>query len=151
MATINWGQPTLEICELVGGKLPSSPTWTKLDVPAEGTTNMETTEGEKTEALDEGGAVVDTRKKKNKYTLRFALYEKKGRTKPIEDEDGLITKDYAIRVTPEDPTTPGFLLAKCAVSFQYTYTAAEGGRWIYTFDALVPDEGKMLQPYTAQE
>lgn len=149
MATLNWGNPTIEIVKLVDGELPSNPTWTKLDTPAEGTTTLETTEGEKIEALDEGGAVVDTRKKKNKYSFKFSLFEKKGATKPIEDEDGVITDEYAIRVTPEDPTTNGFTLPKCSVSFQHTYSVADGGRWIYTFDALSPKTGKMLQPYTA--
>ena len=149
MATINWGAPQLEICKLENGVLPSSPSWIKLDTPAEGTVSLETTEGEKTEALDEAGAVVDTRKKKNKFSLKFSLFEKKGKEKPIEDEDGLITDNYAIRLTPEDKTTYGFILKKCAVSFQYTFSAADGGRWVYTFDALVPEEGKMLERYIA--
>lgn len=151
MAVINWGKPEIEIVKLENGAIPSSPSWTKLDTPVEGTTTLETTEGEKTEAIDEGGAVVDTRKKKNKYSLKFSLFEKKGKEKPIEDEDGVITDEYAVRITPEDPTTPGFMLKKCSVSFQYTFSAAEGGRWAYTFDALAPDEGKMLERYTAGE
>ena len=151
MAVINWGKPTIEIVKLENGAIPSSPSWTKLDTPVEGTTTLETTEGEKTEALDEGGAVVDTRKKKNKYSLKFSLFEKKGKEKPIEDEDGVITDEYAIRVTPEDSSTPGFILKKCSVSVQYTYNAADGGRFAYTFDALTPDQGKMLERYMATE
>lgn len=151
MAVINWGKPTIEITKLENGVIGESAEWTKLDTPVEGTTTLETTEGDKTEAIDEGGAVVDTRKKKNKYSLKFTLFEKKDAEKPIEDEDGVITDEYAVRITPEDNTTPGFILKKCSVSFQYTYTAADGGRWAYTFDALVPNEGKMLERYMASE
>ena len=148
MAVLNWGKPKLEICALENGSMPEVPSWTELDTPVENSTSLETTEGEKTEALDEGGSVVDTRKKKNKYSLKFSLFEKKNKEKPIADEDGVINTEYAIRLTPEDTSTKGFIIKKASVSYQYTYTTADGGRHVYTFDALQPDEGKMLEPYS---
>lgn len=152
MAVINWGKPKLEICKLVNGEIPAaSPQWTRIDTPVDGTTTLEMEEGDKTEALEEGGGVVDTYIKKGRISLTFELYEKKGSEKPIEDDDGIIADNYAIRLTPEDTACNGYILKKCAVSFRQSFTAADGGRWIYTFDALTPSTGKMLESYNASE
>lgn len=150
MAVLNWGKPKIEVAPYENGVLPEEPVWQTLPTPVEGTTTMETEEGDKTEAIEEGGGVVDTFRKKSKYTLSVELFEKKGTEKPIEDNDGIITTNYAVRLTPEDPTTNGYLLEKCAVGFTQTYNAADGGRWKYTFDALVPDDGTaILKKYIA--
>lgn len=150
MAVLNWGKPTIEVTPYIDGVLPESPVWTKLPTPVEGTTTLETEEGDKTEAIEEGGGVVDTYRKKSKYTLSVELFEKKGEEKPIEDEDGIVTTNYAVRLTPEDKTTNGYLLKKTTVGFSQTYNAADGGRWKYTFDALVPDDASaILQKYIA--
>ena len=152
MAVINWGKPKLEICKLVNGEIPAdSPEWKVLDTPVDGTTTLEMEEGDKTEALEEGGGVVDTYVKKGKISLSFELYEKKGAEKPIEDNDGIVSDNYAVRLTPEDSSCNGYILKKCAVSFTQSYTAADGGRWKYTFDALTPSTGKMLETYNATE
>lgn len=149
MAVLNWGKPLIEICELeADGSMPSVPNWVALPTPAEGTTQMNTTEGEKTEAKEEGGGIVDSKQLKSTYALVFALFEKG--TKPIPDTDGIVTKNYALRLTPQDTQLNGFLMKKCSVGYQYTWTAADGGRWVYTFTALVPnDNTAMLQSYKA--
>ena len=75
----------------------------------------------------EGGDVVDTRRGKNKYVFELEIFVKKGDAKPIEDEDGVIVDNYAVRLTPEDEA--------CKL-------------WKYTFDAKKPETGKTLKPYT---
>lgn len=109
---------------------------------------METTEGDVTEANGEGGELVDAYIAASTYRLSFQLYAKRNAEKPIEDEDGVILDEYAIRLTPEDDTLPGFMLPRCRVSVVDTYTAADGERWQYTFRALKPTTGAMKQEYT---
>ena len=146
---LKWGKPLLEIIKLVDGEIPSSsPQWTALDNRVLDSTQLETTEGDVTEANGEGGELVDAYVKASTYSLTFQLFAKKGSEKPIEDEDGVILDEYAIRLTPEDDTLPGFMLPRCRVSVVDTFTSADGERWQYTFRALKPTTGKMKQEYT---
>lgn len=135
MAVLSYGKPIIEIAELDADDNMSP--WVKIDTPKDGTTSMETQEGDNTEYLEEGGGLVDSYRKASKYSLTFDLYAKKGFQKPIADVNGVITKNYAIRLTPEDPETYGFVLWKCSVSCVETHTVADGMIWRYTFNGLV--------------
>ena len=136
MAMIGWGKPRIfyKELDLVGAK------WAEFPTPAEGTTSLATTKGDKTEAKLEGGANEDVKFNANTYALTFNIRAAKGRTRPIEDEDGIITKNYAIVLQPEDPTVPGFAMEASAPSVEDSFSAAEGGVWAYSFDALVPTQ-----------
>lgn len=147
MATLAWGKPLIEICKLENGELPASPDWTAMPEIVDGTAKVNTEQGEKKEALAEGGEVVDVRYSKSKYSLEFELFVKKGDAKPIEDEDGVIIDNYAVRLTPEDDTCEGSLLDKTSVTVVETWTSADGKRWKYVFDGLKPKTGKILKPY----
>jgi hypothetical protein len=145
MAKISWGQPTLEYAQLkADGTLD---TWTQLPTPVQDSTQLTTEQGNKLEAPLEGGELYDVRYDKNKYTLVFELYKGTDVTQPISDDDGIITSEYAIRLTPEDPTVPGFQMLRCAVSVLNTWASNIGQKWQYTFQALKPATGKMLQEY----
>lgn len=147
MAVLNWGKPTIEYVKYVDGKFPAEPVWQTMPTAVEGTVTVETAEGEKKEAKEEGGAVIDSYTSKSSFTLSFELFEKKGETKPIEDEDGVILENYAFRIIPEDKSNNGYIMKKTSVTFMQTYNAADGGRWKYTVNALKPDEGKMFERY----
>lgn len=148
MAVLNWGKPTIEYVKYVDGKLPDNPVWLAMPTAVEGTVTMETAEGEKKEAKEEGGAIVDSYTSKSSYTLSFELFEKKGSEKPIEDEDGVVLDNYAFRIIPEDETNNGYIMKKTSVTSLQTYNAADGGRWKYTVSALKPDDGsKMLDRF----
>lgn len=150
MAKLSWGKPTVEITKSVGGAVPSSPAaeWTILSEIKEGTATLTTTKGEKTEALEEGGGVVDVRYKKNSYAFELQLFVKKGDRKPIEDVDGIIADNYAVRLTPEDEANEGFLIENASVSVEESWTAADGKMWKYTFEGIKPAAGSILKPYT---
>ena len=138
MAVIGWGKPRIFYKPLSeGGK------WKEFDTPAEGSTSLATTKGDKTEAKVEGGANEDVKYNKNTYALTFNLRAAKGRQRPLEDVDGIITENYAIVLQPEDPTVPGFAMEKTTASVEDTFSAADGGAWAYTFDALVPSDTQM--------
>ena len=155
MAVLNWGSPKIEFTKTTNGKPAINATWSLMPDIVEGTTILETTAGDKTEAKNEAGEVVDTRIAKSSYSLTFEVFKKKGESKPIDDVDGVIKDNYAVRVTPEDPTCEGFIFYNASVSCVESYTAADGTRWAYTFDALKPasdtGNGQMLQPYTTEE
>lgn len=150
MAILSWGKPTVEFTESVGGAPAEGATWTAMPEIVEDTATLETTEGELIEATQEGGAVVDSRRKANKYKFSVELFVKKGDTKPIADVDGVIAKNYAVRVTPEDPECEGFLFDNSNVSVVETWTSANGKRWRYTFDAIRPKTGALNKPYVAE-
>ncbi|MBS9774943.1 MAG: hypothetical protein KGV59_07315 [Tenacibaculum sp.] len=147
MAILSWGKPKLEISKL--DENGDATTWVIVDTPVENTTKMNVEKGERKEAKEEGGAAVDVRVGKNKYNLEFELYAKKGKSKPIEDEDGRITDNYAIRLTPEDETQKGFVMDNSSVSVEETWDSENGGKWKYSFQGLKPKTGKIVKPYTA--
>jgi hypothetical protein len=142
MAVLSWGKPTVEF------KSSSASEWTAFPEIVEDTAALETTEGELIEATEEGGGVVDARRKRNKYKFSLELFVKKGDTRPITDEDGVIADNYSIRLTPEDEACEGFLLDKCNVTVSETWNAANGKRLRYTFDAIKPATGAICKPYT---
>lgn len=148
MAVLSWGKPTVEFTKSEGGAPGTSAVWTAMPEIVEGTAQLETTEGELIEATQEGGAVVDSRRKANKYKFSVELFVKKGDTKPIDDVDGIISDNYAVRVTPEDDECEGFQFDNSNVSVVETWNAADGKRWKYTFDAIKPKTGALNKPYT---
>ncbi len=149
MAVLSWGKPKVEVAPYVNGALPSTPSWAELPEIQQNSAQLETEQGEKTEALEEGGGVVDVRYGASRYTFTCSLFIKKGDTKPIEDTDGVVSNNYALRLTPEDPQAEGFELVKCSVNVQETWTSADGGLWVYTFSALKPESGNTLIRYKA--
>lgn len=146
MSVLSWGKPTVEFGKLGANDAPPTE-WTAMPVIVENSTNLNTEQGEKKEATGEGGDLVDVRYSKSKYTLELELFVKKGDTKPIEDEDGIILDNYAVRLTPEDETNEGFVMDKTSVACIETWTSADGKKWKYTFNGLKPKTGKILKPY----
>lgn len=149
MSVLSWGKPTVEFTKSVNGAVPTepTPTWTAFPEIKEDTAKLTTTEGTKKEATEEGGDVVDTRRGKNKYVFELEIFVKKGDEKPIEDEDGVIVDNYAVRLTPEDEACEGFLIENATVSVTESWSSADGKLWKYTFDAKKPGTGKTLKPY----
>lgn len=144
------GKPTIYIakCDEDGNLEP----WVQIDTPKEGTTSMETAEGDKTEYIEEGGGLVDSYQKTAKYTLSFELFPKKNVTKPIEDRNGVILDNYAIKVIPEDHTCYAFILWRCSVSCVETYNVTDGLMWKYTFSGLVsPDHTEIMDYFKESE
>mgnify|MGYP006974626905 CR=1 FL=1 len=143
MAVLSWGKPKVEFAktETTTGLGPSGDTgWTAFGEIKEDSASLDVTEGERIEATEEGGGVVDARRKANKYVFVLELFVKKGDTRPIEDVDGVIGDNYAVRLTPEDATCEGFILDKTNVSVTESWTAANGKRVRYTFDGIKPDD-----------
>lgn len=152
MSVLSWGKPTIKIADLTNGYPADESGWTTLPTPVQGTVQLDTAEGDTVQALEEGGGVVDSYTNKSQYTLNLELFVKKNEQKPIEDNDGVVVKNYAVRIIPEDPAATGYEMRKASVSCRDTMNSQDGGRVVYSFKALVPDDnGKMLRYYIAQQ
>lgn len=156
MAVLSWGKPKVEFAktEPATGLGPSGDTgWTPFGEIKEDSASLDVTEGERIEATEEGGGVVDARRKANKYVFVLELFVKKGDTRPIPDINGIIADNYAVRLTPEDAECEGFLLDKTNVTVSERWTAAEGKILRYTFDAIKPGKNDpdaiICKPYPA--
>lgn len=147
MSIISWGKPKIEYALVTAG---TPGTWKEFSTPKENSTALSTEKGDKKEATEEGGGQVDVKYNKSKYKLTFVLFAKKGEAKPIEDSDGRILGEYAVRLTPEDKTVEGFILDKTNASVLEMFTSEDGTTWEYTFEGLVPDDkSNILKSYLA--
>lgn len=141
-----WGKCTIWIAKLING-VPSE--WKKMYTPVEGSTQLNTTKGEKKEAKIEGGDNEAVKYAKSTYALVFniraGLEDGTQREKPFDDNDGVIEGEYALMLQPENPLVAGLHLERGTLSCEDTYTSADGVVWIYTFDALKPKEGDTVK------
>ncbi|MDR0207343.1 MAG: hypothetical protein LBI45_08830 [Bacteroidales bacterium] len=149
MAKLAWGKPKIEVAVSTNGEPITSATWKVFPEIKENSAKLTPTKGTKTEAKQEGGEIVDVRYSKNSFVFECEVFVKKGDIRPIEDEDGLVVDDYALRLTPEDPDTEGFKIDCATVSVEESWTSADGKMLKYTFDVKKPKTGKMIKPYTA--
>lgn len=145
MSVLSIGQPKIEIAKLDG--FDNIGTWAEIDVPKDGTTSLETSEGDTTEYLQEGGGKVDVDKKECGYTFTFDLFVKKNFTKPILDRNGVITDNYAVRLSPKDKETKGFIMYKAQVSCISSYSVADGMICQYKFEGLQTDDHENIWDY----
>ncbi len=148
MAVLSWGKPKVEVTPSIGGAPGSSAVWKAFPEIKENTAKLTPTKGTKTEAKQEGGETVDVRFSKNSFMFECEVFVKKGDVRPIEDEDGLIVDDYALRLTPEDEETEGFLIECATVSVEESWSSADGKLLKYNFDVKKPAAGKMVKPYS---
>lgn len=137
MAVLSWGRPDIYVKHLDA----TSPKWVKIPTPADGTTELSTEKGDKTEAKFEGGELEDVRYAKNTYSLAYQIRVTAKKTLPFSTTDGVVEGNYAVAVVPEDAKTPGIIINKSHVSAEDTYTSADGIAITYTHDALKPDDG----------
>ena len=138
--TISWGKPKIEVKKL--GQEPDA-SWEVFATPVEGTTQLTTTD--KIEAKIEGGENEAVKYKKNTYQLVFNVRQVPERTDPIVDSDGVVTDEYAVRVTPENPEALGVQIDRTSVNVQKTYDAENGLVKVYTFDVLKPGTGDAVK------
>lgn len=141
MSVLGWGKCRLFAKDI---ETPNSK-WFELPTPAEGTTQLATTKGDKKEAKLEGGENEDVRYNKNSYALQYTIRAAKDRKRPFPDVDGIVNNNYAIAVVPEDADCIGIMIDKSRVSVEDGFSTDEGGMWTYTNDALKPDSGKMVK------
>lgn len=147
MSILSWGKCKIQHATSTKGTPGND--WEDWATPKEDTTKITPTAGTKKEATEEGGDLVDVYYGKTKYVLEFEMFVKKGETRPIEDNDGVIAGEHAFRVVPEDPTCEGSQIDFARGTVAESFSTADGKMLKYTFDCLKPAEGKIVKPYTA--
>ena len=148
MAVLSWGKPKVEVSKLGSGGAPT--TWATIEPLVQSSSKLTTAKGNKVEAKEEGGGVIDTRNDKTTYAFETEQYiVKEGQSEPISDTDGYVDGNYALRLTPEDPTTEGWIMDKTNVSIEERWDADKGKTKFYSFDAIKPETGKTVKPYKA--
>lgn len=146
MSQLSWGKPTIEFASSTKGA--PAETWKAIDTPKEDTTKLTPTAGTEKTATEEGGDLVDSRTGKNTFQFEFDLFVKKGGTRPFEDVDGVISGEFAFRLTPEDDENEGFQIDRSTVRCEESYAAADGKLLHYVVKVLKPATGKSVKPYT---
>lgn len=139
---ISWGKLTIEYRAYKSTAYSSSDTWTALSIPVEGSTNLTITEGDRKEAKQEGGAIVDTVTGNNTYELVFRLFVKKtdaAQPYPIEALNGTVTGEYAFRVIPEDTACVGVEIPRASVRVLEQLSSDEGITLEYHATAIMDD------------
>ena len=137
---LSWGKP-VKLGD--GGKAPIS--WIDIPTPVENSTKLTPTKGAKKEAKIEGGENEAVKYAANTYTFEFELRAGKGRAKPVEDIDGIISGEYAVKLQPEDPTVEGIVIDRSVMSMEETFDTENGKKWKYTFDVLKPSTGNQVK------
>ncbi len=141
---LSWGKPVIKIGKLGdGGKAPTS--WIDIPTPVENSTKLTPTKGAKKEAKIEGGENEAVKYAANTYAFEFELRAGKGRAKPVEDIDGIIPGEYAVKLQPEDPTVEGIVIDRSVMSMEETFDTENGKKWKYTFDVLKPSTGNQVK------
>lgn len=145
---LSWGK-----CKIEKTTSPAAQgaTWTELDTPKEGTTKLTATAGTEKNATAEGGEVVDVKYNRDTYTFEFDLFVKKGSTAPFTDDDGIVSGEFAFRVSPvDDPTCPGIQIDRASVRVDESYSSEDGILLHHSCKCLRPTSGNTIKSYTAQ-
>lgn len=145
MAKLSWGEPTVKATKLSAAGVAEGSAITFPPIK-QGTAQLNTEEGDLTEALDEGGDVVDSRRARSRYTFVCDVFAQKGETYPIApDEEGKILDNFKLELEPEDSETVGFVMGSCRVSCTESWTSADGTMLHYEFAAIKPKSGKTFE------
>lgn len=141
-----WGKCKVWTSKLSNG---NPTTWNEWPTPVENTTNLTPSKGDKKEAKIEGGDNEAVKYNKNTYLAELEIRQGNDdgtpRKKPVEDVDGVVEGEYALRVQPENAEVEGFIFDRCVISCEDSWNSEDGGRWKYTFDALKPKEGNTVK------
>lgn len=143
---ITWGKPLIEFG--VTGAEDAEPTEFKaMPTAKENTVLLTTVKGSAQELYGEGHELVARKMQKSYKQLALSVFVPSGTQEPIEDEDGVISDNYAVRLTPENAALTGFIMRKCSVEVEEVWSSAEGKILNYIFSSLKPKTGKMIEKY----
>jgi len=140
---LSWGKCTIEATPIENTGAPVNQKVT-FPTPADGTTQLTTTQGDKTELKIEGGAVEAARYGANSYELSFQIrLHSTLATPPLNGTDGVVLGEYTVVIKPENSAAPQVTINRASCNVQISYTAAEGVVAAYTFSSL--DNGETGQ------
>lgn len=138
--TLSWGQ-----CTVCIKKLEDGAEWQQFSTPVDGSTKVETEEGEKREAKVEIGLLEAVKYKKAKYTLSFDVRQAPERKDPIFDDDGIVDGEFAVLLMPEVREALYIYVPRAMARVSTSYASDEGITKTYIFDALQVESGEKLR------
>lgn len=160
MASTSWGAPTLQFVPLTTNAVPPTGKWDneeglitiEADILLEGSTTLNTEEGETKKLKNARGNDVDSKKMPSSYTLETSIIRTKGSTPKFQAVNGIVTGDYAMRLIPEDPAAIGIQFGKCNIAVNKGWDENQGLLDILTVSGVQPngDDKEICKEYTAQ-
>lgn len=148
MATISWGKPSqIQTTPSIGGTPAENAEWKDIEIPKDGTLQINVTEGSEVTALEEGGGLVDIRYNANTYEFTFTEFVKKGKDPLFEDVDGVVAGEHAFRFLPEDDACEGRQIDCSIVRVVETFTVADGLLRQYKARCKKPKTGNTVKKY----
>lgn len=122
--------------------------WILLPTPKEQTVAVNPSEGDKLEAKEEGGGIVDARRSKSTYEVAYELFQKKGEAHPLAAKtvDGMVIGNYALAIQPaEDTAVQGIYVGKSTIGASDALNSQDGGSTAYTHSAVIPTGDTVAQ------
>lgn len=147
MSKITWGKPLIEF-GLTGVADVIPLIFTPMPTAEEDSAQLTTVKGTAKELFGEGHELVARKSQKSYKQLNATFFIPSGEVAPIVDVDGVIEDEYCVRLTPENDTLEGFVMRKCHVEIEETWSSAKGKILKYTFTSLKPAAGTMIESYT---
>lgn len=148
MAVVSWGAPTLQFLPVTaGGTAPDSGSWAGksglIEIPGddllEGSSQLETAEGDERTIKNEKGVDVDSMRRPSSYTFTTSIIKTKAYQSKFASVNGVVEQNYAMRLIPEDSTTIGFEMRLVSVSTAKGWNAEQGSLENLTIRGLKPN------------
>lgn len=140
---LSWGKCQVSLTPVEGTNATESAATIKNIV--DGSAQLTTTQGDKTEAKIEGGEVEAVRYSRNTYELTFQERLGVGKIQPsIKGDDGVVAGEWTCVLTPEAEGAPAFTFTRSTINVQVSYTSADGAIVTYTVSALKPENGQQI-------
>lgn len=146
MSELSWRFGSLQKKISEGGKPKPGEAWDDIPTPKDKTLRTSSQAGERTEAKNEKGELVDAKQMPATEKIEFQLFVAKGKKIPFKDKRGIVGGEYALRFIPDDPTCIGWQADRVGITvlkssdmetgilFHYegtVYTDAKGDGIVY--------------------
>lgn len=140
---LDWGK-----CKVVVDKNGQRGKATTIEDIVEGSTQLNTEQGQKTEAVIEGGEVIATRYQRNKYSLTFQEFGQPS----IENIDGIVAGYHDVTLVNCDSGVDKEVFTITAViNVQPGFSSEYGTVTNYTCDAVRQEDGSIKWATAAVE
>lgn len=146
MGQLSWRFGSLQTKVSEAGKPKPGVAWDNIPPPKDKTLRTSSQAGERTEAKNEKGELVDAKQMPASEKIEFQLFVAKGEKIPFKDKRGIVGGEHALRFIPDDPTCIGWQADRVGITvlkssdmetgilFQYeglVYTDAKGEGIVY--------------------
>jgi len=108
MASLSWRFGSLQKKISEGGKPKPGEAWDNIPTPKDKTLRTSSQAGQRTEAYNEKGELVDAKQMPATEKIEFQIFVAKGEKIPFKDKRGIVGGEHALRFIPDDPTCMGW-------------------------------------------